>query len=208
MYEAIKGRRHYIPESRVKNYIYQLLKAIDHMHRNGIFHRDIKPENLLIMEDTLKLADFGSCRGIFSHQPFTVRRSHPSGIYLDALVPPARVSAHQWLLQLQNGYVGRRLRVLRSALALRTLPREQRSRPGQENTQRPRHASSENNRKAQEVSNLLLTHPPATQDKWKWTSLRKTAPASRSSSPTSRLPTASISSVRSARSLFRKTARL
>ena len=36
--------------------MYQLLKAADHMHRNGIFHRDIKPENLLITDSTLKLA--------------------------------------------------------------------------------------------------------------------------------------------------------
>ena len=43
MYEAIKGRRHYLPEQRVKYYMYQVLKAIDHMHKNGIFHRDIKP---------------------------------------------------------------------------------------------------------------------------------------------------------------------
>lgn len=43
LYEAIKGRPNYLPEARVKSYIYQLLKAIEHMHRNGIFHRDIKP---------------------------------------------------------------------------------------------------------------------------------------------------------------------
>ena len=41
------------------------------MHRNGIFHRDIKPENVLLMDDSLKLADFGSCRGIYSKQPYT-----------------------------------------------------------------------------------------------------------------------------------------
>ena len=66
MYDAIKGKRHYLPENRVKYYMYQLLKSIDHMHRNGIFHRDIKPENILLMEDHVKLADFGSCRGIYS----------------------------------------------------------------------------------------------------------------------------------------------
>ena len=70
------GRRHYLPEARIKYYMFQLLKAIDHMHRNGIFHRDIKPyetslyhkfsENILLLEDQIKLADFGSCRGIYS----------------------------------------------------------------------------------------------------------------------------------------------
>ena len=27
----------------VKGFMHQLLKALDHMHRHGIFHRDIKP---------------------------------------------------------------------------------------------------------------------------------------------------------------------
>jgi renal tumor antigen len=43
MYEAIKGRRNYLPETRVKYLMYQVLKSIDHMNKNGIFHRDIKP---------------------------------------------------------------------------------------------------------------------------------------------------------------------
>jgi len=71
IYELIRGRRHYVAEDRIKNYMYQLMRSMDHMHRNGIFHRDIKPENILIMDDCLKLADFGSCRGIYSKQPYT-----------------------------------------------------------------------------------------------------------------------------------------
>ena len=81
-----RRRRHYLAEDRIKLYMYQLVKAMDHMHRNGIFHRDIKPENILIMDDCLKLADFGSCRGIYSKQPYTeyistrwrARRRRPS----------------------------------------------------------------------------------------------------------------------------------
>jgi len=71
LYEWIRGRKQHFPETRVKAYMYQLAKALEHMHRNGIFHRDIKPENVLLAEDALKLADFGSCRGIYSKQPFT-----------------------------------------------------------------------------------------------------------------------------------------
>lgn len=72
LYELIKGKRQYLPEATVKTLVYQLLRSIDHMHRNGIFHRDIKPENVLLTnDDTVKLADFGSCRGIYSKQPYT-----------------------------------------------------------------------------------------------------------------------------------------
>ena len=47
LYEAIKGRNKYLPEKKVKFWIYQVLKSLNFMHRNGIFHRDIKPENIL-----------------------------------------------------------------------------------------------------------------------------------------------------------------
>ncbi|XP_006824841.1 MAPK/MAK/MRK overlapping kinase-like [Saccoglossus kowalevskii] len=71
IYELIRGRRHYLPEQKIKNYMYQLLKSVDHMHRNGIFHRDVKPENILIKDEVLKLADFGSCRSVYSKPPYT-----------------------------------------------------------------------------------------------------------------------------------------
>eukprot|EP00001_Collodictyon_triciliatum_P089384 15772_5 len=71
LYEMIRGRRQYLSEKKLKSYMYQLMIALDHMHQNGIFHRDIKPENILVKDDHLKLADFGSCRGIYSKQPYT-----------------------------------------------------------------------------------------------------------------------------------------
>ena len=43
MYESIKGKKIYLAEKKVQNYMYQLLKSLDFMHKKGIFHRDIKP---------------------------------------------------------------------------------------------------------------------------------------------------------------------
>ncbi|XP_072346927.1 MAPK/MAK/MRK overlapping kinase-like isoform X6 [Scyliorhinus torazame] len=71
IYELIRGRRNPLPEGKIKSYMYQLCKSLDYMHRNGIFHRDVKPENILIKQNLLKLADFGSCRSVFSKQPYT-----------------------------------------------------------------------------------------------------------------------------------------
>lgn len=76
LYELIKGRRQYLSATLVKSYMWQLMKSLDHMHKKGIFHRDIKPENILIESSAeiakgLKLADLGSCRGIYSKQPYT-----------------------------------------------------------------------------------------------------------------------------------------
>ncbi|XP_078516328.1 MAPK/MAK/MRK overlapping kinase isoform X2 [Lissotriton helveticus] len=71
IYELIRVRRHPLPETRIKNYMFQLCKSLDHIHRNGIFHRDVKPENILVKQDVLKLGDFGSCRSVYSKQPYT-----------------------------------------------------------------------------------------------------------------------------------------
>jgi len=71
LYELIKDRKTYLPQSKVKYYMYQLFKAVDVLHKKGIFHRDIKPENILISGDLVKLADLGSCRGMFGEHPYT-----------------------------------------------------------------------------------------------------------------------------------------
>ena len=71
LYEAIENRKKYLPEKKAKYWIYQTLKALEYMHKNGIFHRDIKPENILLLKNKVKLADLGSCKGMYSKPPFT-----------------------------------------------------------------------------------------------------------------------------------------
>ena len=55
----------------VKSYVYQLAKALDHIHSLGICHRDIKPQNLLVDPKTnaLKLCDLGSAKILVQGQP-------------------------------------------------------------------------------------------------------------------------------------------
>ncbi|KAJ3101734.1 hypothetical protein HDU97_001084 [Phlyctochytrium planicorne] len=71
LYELISKKHAPITESKAKVYMHQICKGLEYMHSKGIFHRDIKPENILIKETTIKLGDFGSCRGIHSKPPYT-----------------------------------------------------------------------------------------------------------------------------------------
>ncbi|XP_076840113.1 cyclin-dependent kinase-like 5 isoform X2 [Brachyhypopomus gauderio] len=65
MLELLEEQPNGAPPDKVRNYIYQLIKAIHWCHKNDIVHRDIKPENLLISsDDVLKLCDFGFARDL------------------------------------------------------------------------------------------------------------------------------------------------
>ena len=42
-----------LPPDRIRKFMYQMLKAVKHMHDRNFIHRDIKPENLLITRNGL-----------------------------------------------------------------------------------------------------------------------------------------------------------
>mmetsp|Transcript_1209 Transcript_1209/g.1760 ORF Transcript_1209/g.1760 Transcript_1209/m.1760 type:complete len:399 (-) Transcript_1209:177-1373(-) len=60
-----------LPLLYVKLYLYQLSRALAHIHSLGICHRDIKPQNLLVnpSNQQLKLCDFGSAKALVKGEP-------------------------------------------------------------------------------------------------------------------------------------------
>ncbi|KAL2257471.1 hypothetical protein VTK26DRAFT_133 [Humicola hyalothermophila] len=58
----ITERGQYVGKDELAKRVFlQILDAVEHCHRLGIYHRDLKPENILVSDqgETVKLADFG-----------------------------------------------------------------------------------------------------------------------------------------------------
>ena len=53
--------------NNLKLIIENLINAVNYIHSQGIIHLDIKPNNMIIVDNKLKLIDFGSCRYISDH---------------------------------------------------------------------------------------------------------------------------------------------
>ncbi|KAL4966811.1 putative serine/threonine protein kinase [Aspergillus stella-maris] len=60
LYEAIRLNRGPLETEHVREFMLQLVSAVEFMHANGLYHRDIKPENIFLMQDgSMKLGDLG-----------------------------------------------------------------------------------------------------------------------------------------------------
>ena len=60
LYEAIRLGRGPLETGHVRDFMLQLISAVEFMHASGLYHRDIKPENIFLMQDgSVKLGDFG-----------------------------------------------------------------------------------------------------------------------------------------------------
>mmetsp|Transcript_13718 Transcript_13718/g.17949 ORF Transcript_13718/g.17949 Transcript_13718/m.17949 type:complete len:420 (-) Transcript_13718:213-1472(-) len=71
-YQKAKPNSTPLPIIYVKLYLYQLSRALSHIHALGICHRDIKPQNLLVhpqRNHRLMLCDFGSAKALVKGEP-------------------------------------------------------------------------------------------------------------------------------------------
>lgn len=48
--------------------VYQMISGISWMHQKQVIHRDIKPENILIIQNNIKVSDFGIAHFLKSNQ--------------------------------------------------------------------------------------------------------------------------------------------
>ncbi|KAF2755366.1 kinase-like protein [Pseudovirgaria hyperparasitica] len=60
LYEAIRLGKGPLETEHVRDFMLQLVGAVEYLHARGIYHRDIKPENIfLTASGSMKLGDFG-----------------------------------------------------------------------------------------------------------------------------------------------------
>ena len=71
LYELMKSSNKKMSETQIRAIMHQTLLGLSYMHKYGFFHRDMKPENLLLLNEVIKIADFGLAREIRSVPPYT-----------------------------------------------------------------------------------------------------------------------------------------
>jgi serine/threonine protein kinase len=60
LFSNITERGQYVSnDAAIRKAFLQILDAVEHCHKLGIYHRDLKPENILVSKDQVLLADFG-----------------------------------------------------------------------------------------------------------------------------------------------------
>ena len=72
LYNHIKTKGEDLKVEDAQYFFYQLINAIDYLHKHDIVHRDIKPDNILITDNNiLKICDFDFAKRIKENEPLT-----------------------------------------------------------------------------------------------------------------------------------------
>lgn len=64
-----------LPDFEIRYYIYEVLKALDYCHSQGVMHRDVKPHNIMIdhSQRKLRVIDWGLAEFYFPGREYNVR---------------------------------------------------------------------------------------------------------------------------------------
>lgn len=66
LYRYMASRSIPLSKEEIISFVYQMLLALEYIHKKHIIHRDVKPQNMLVnKKNELKLADFGLARSTF-----------------------------------------------------------------------------------------------------------------------------------------------
>jgi mitogen-activated protein kinase kinase kinase 3 len=83
-----------LPESLIREYLRQVLNAVEYIHEKNIIHRDIKGANILIDSNGIcKLSDFGSAKLIESQSVYNSFKGTPNWMAPE-VVKKAEYSKH------------------------------------------------------------------------------------------------------------------
>ena len=58
LFDVLREKK-FFTERETAYYIRQTIHALIYLHEHGIIHRDLKPENIVLVNNIVKLADFG-----------------------------------------------------------------------------------------------------------------------------------------------------
>ncbi|KAH8600871.1 kinase-like domain-containing protein [Bisporella sp. PMI_857] len=79
LYEAIRTGTGPLETEHVRQFMLQLVDAVDYIHSKGMYHRDIKPENIFLTQaGEMKLGDFG----LATSDPWTYETTVGSDRYM------------------------------------------------------------------------------------------------------------------------------
>lgn len=68
-----------IEDSFIKYYWRRMLQAVDYIHQNGIIHADLKPVNFILVENEIKIIDFGIANAIEPEEGTSIIRDFQIG---------------------------------------------------------------------------------------------------------------------------------
>lgn len=71
-YQTLRDKGKNLPESQIKQFMFQILSCVNYVHKMGYFHRDLTLENIYLDQDqTIKIGHFNNTKELNARPPLT-----------------------------------------------------------------------------------------------------------------------------------------